>query len=78
MVRPLVVGVDGSDASFLALDWAVDARSCVPASPALSPRATITGQRAWPATASPTDPSNSPASTSPAGRFKLSPSAASS
>ncbi|MGI5255930.1 universal stress protein [Streptomyces angustmyceticus] len=24
MVRPLVVGVDGSDASFLALDWAVD------------------------------------------------------
>ncbi|WP_327701003.1 universal stress protein [Streptomyces decoyicus] len=24
MVRPLVVGVDGSDVSFLALDWAVD------------------------------------------------------
>ncbi|MFI2184452.1 universal stress protein [Streptomyces sioyaensis] len=24
MVRPLVVGVDGSDAGFLALDWAVD------------------------------------------------------
>ncbi|MGW2022908.1 universal stress protein [Streptomyces decoyicus] len=24
MVRPLVVGVDGSDGSFLALDWAVD------------------------------------------------------
>ncbi|MFG2288206.1 universal stress protein [Streptomyces sp. NPDC048595] len=24
MVRPLVVGVDGSDSSFLALDWAVD------------------------------------------------------
>ncbi|MEW1750622.1 universal stress protein [Streptomyces angustmyceticus] len=24
MVRPLVVGVDGSDASFVALDWAVD------------------------------------------------------
>ncbi|WP_435852142.1 universal stress protein [Streptomyces platensis] len=24
MVRALVVGVDGSDASFLALDWAVD------------------------------------------------------
>ncbi|MFF3744293.1 universal stress protein [Streptomyces kronopolitis] len=25
MVRPLVVGVDGSDAGFLAVDWAVDA-----------------------------------------------------